>query len=73
MLNDANFKVIVKKLINFFKPSSKKYSHTPIKYDSNTINIYTLVACDLVDILLDPKNVNILFILYFSCNHIIFK
>lgn len=54
-LNDANFKLLLKRLVQFYKPSSKKYSHTPLKFETSRINIYTLVACDLFNILLDSR------------------
>ncbi|XP_065214421.1 rapamycin-insensitive companion of mTOR isoform X2 [Planococcus citri] len=55
-LNDTNFKTLIKKLVYFYKPSSKKFSHMPMKLDSSTANIYTIVACDLIDILMDTRN-----------------
>lgn len=57
-LNDANFKLLLKRLVQFYKPSSKKYSHTPLKFETSRINIYTLVACDLFNILLDSRIVS---------------
>jgi len=55
-LDDSNQKLFIKRLVEFFKPSNNRFSQ--IKLGHSHSHLYTLVASELIDYLVDADEVS---------------
>ncbi|XP_063227632.1 rapamycin-insensitive companion of mTOR [Bacillus rossius redtenbacheri] len=55
-LEDSNYRLFLKRLVHYFKPSSNRFSRVELGNKRQT-QMYTLAGCELIDCLLDAEEV----------------